>query len=210
MAKRKSFSIKQLIQAGWNTTTKNFWFLIGVTLILGLSQFLPNLLSGYTHEESILVGLLNIITYIIFLGLTLGSLKIYLSFVDGKKPQFSDLLSMFKTRLIIRFFLSQLLYGLIVLFGLILFIFPGIYFGLKYVFVANILVDRNVGVFEAFSKSGEITRGIVGRLFLFQLVLSLVALVGLLVVGVGLLVALPVVSLADMYLYRKLYPSAKS
>jgi hypothetical protein len=119
MAKRKSFSTKLLIQTGWKTTIKNFWFLVGVNLLLILSQFIPDLLSDYIHEERILAGLLNIITYVIFLGLTLGSIKIYLSLVDGEKPQFSDLFSKFKARLILRLFLSQLLYGLIVLFGLI-------------------------------------------------------------------------------------------
>ncbi len=200
----KSFSGKEAVRFGWETTKKNFWFLIGVMLLTWGVQFIPSLLSGYVKEDSLFGVIISIVVSVVSLGLTLGSIKIYLSFVDSKKPQFSDLFSLFKIRMMWRFFLAETLYVLMVLAGLILFIIPGIYLATKYVFMANVLVDKNAGVFESLVKSGEITKGIVWKVFVFQLLLTLIALVGLLALGVGLLVACPVISLADMYLYRKL------
>lgn len=210
MATIKSFSKKEAIRFGWETTKKNFWFLVGVTLVVWGVQFIPNFFSGYTEEQSFVFALLNFIVFIVVIGLGLGELKIYLSLVDGKTPKFSELFSLFNTRMMWRFFIGWLLYGLIVIFGLILFIIPGIYFATKYVFMANVLVDKNLGVFESFSKSGEITKGIIWKVFVFQLLLTIIALAGLLAFGVGLFVAIPVILLADMYLYRKLSHSAKA
>lgn len=199
-----SFSKKEALKFGWDVTRKNLPLLIGVFLVMWLTGFIPGFFNSYQEEQPAFWGLINIVSYILSIGVSLGSLKIFLSLVDGKKSEFSDLFSFFKVRPIFRYFLASLLYGLVVFFGLILLVIPGIYFAIKYAYYPYFIVDKNTGVFESFSKSGQITKGHIWNLFLFGLLTFLVGIAGVLVFLVGLLVALPVVSLATTYVYRKL------
>ncbi len=64
-----------------------------------------------------------------------------------------------------------------------------------------------MGVFESFSKSGQITKGHIWNLFLFGLLIGLISIAGAAALLIGLLVAMPVVSLAGTYVYRKLSSS---
>lgn len=200
----KSFSIQEAIRFGWETTKKNLWFLVGITVIIGFIQFIPNLLESYIRDQNFLIILVNVISYLVSLGISLGAIKIYLSFVDKKKSEFSDLFSYFDPKLMWRYFLASFIYGIIVIIGFILFIIPGVYISIKYGLYAYLIVDKNLGVFESFTKSGEITKGRTWELFVFGLVLGLIVLAGLLALGVGVLVAAPVVSIAEAYVYRRL------
>jgi uncharacterized membrane protein len=206
MAAVKKFSKRNAIRFGWKTTLENLTFLILITFVLGLVQLAPNILDPHLRDKELLASAFNIITYIVSLGVTLGSIKIYLKLVDGMTPQFSDLFSLFKTRLLWRYFLASLLYSLVVVLGLFLLIIPGIYIALKYLFYSYFLVDKNAGVFESFSKSGEITKGRIWNLFQFEVLLWLILLAGLLTLFLGLLVAMPTISLATAYLYRRFSP----
>lgn len=204
MAHVKQFSKKEAIRYGWETTRRNLAFLAGVFLVVWLIGFIPGLLDSYQEEQPTLWGVINIVSYIVSMGVSLGSIKVFLKFVDRKKPEFSDLFSLFKVTLLFRYFLASLLYGLAVFFGFILLVIPGIYFAIKYEFYPYFIVDKNMGVFESFSKSGQMTKGHIWNLFLLGLLLFLITLAGVVAVLVGLLVALPVVGLALTYVYRKL------
>lgn len=204
----RHFSKKQAIQYGWNTTKKNLSFLVGITFLVGLIQFAPNLLEPHLREQDTLRGLINIVLYIISLGVTLGSIKIYLKIVDNKKPEFSDLFSLFKAKLILRYFASSFLYGLAVVLGLFLLVVPGVYIAIKYLFFNFFIVDKELGIVEAFAKSGEITKGRIWNLFQLEVLLWLIMLAGLIAFFIGLLVALPVISLTMAYVYRHLSPAA--
>ena len=204
----KSFSKKEAIKLGWEMTKKNLLFLIGITFVMGLIQFAPDILGQYTKEQDMLSGLIEIASYIVSIGVTLGSIKIYLNLVDGKKVEFADLFSLFKLNLIGRYFIASVIYGIAVVLGLFLLILPGIYIAIKYLFFAYFLVDKEMGIVESFSKSGEITRDRIWNLFLFGVLITLVLLLGLIAFGVGIFVAIPVVGLATAYAYRKLSPVA--
>lgn len=204
MTRVKSFSKKEAIHFGWDTTRKNLPFLVGIFLIIWLVGFAPGLLDSYQTEQPTLWGIVNVISYIVSIGVTLGSIKIFLSLTDNKKPQFSDLFSLFTPRLIFRYFLASILYTVVVIFGLILLVIPGIYFATKYSFYSYFIVDRNMGVFESFSKSGQITKRHIWNLFVFELLLILVVLAGVLALLIGLFIAVPVAGLATTYVYRHL------
>jgi uncharacterized membrane protein len=206
MSHPKSFSKKEAFRFGWQTTRKNLGLMIGIFVVIWLLGFAPGLFDSYQSEQPALWFLINVFASIISMGVTLGSVKIFLMLADGKKPEFSDLFSLFKARVIFRYFLASLLYGLVIFFGLILLVIPGIYFAIKYEFYTYFIVDKNMGVFEAFSKSGQVTKGHIWNLFLFGLLSFLIALAGILAVLVGLLIAMPVVSLATTYVYRRLAP----
>jgi uncharacterized membrane protein len=89
-----------------------------------------------------------------------------------------------------------------VMVGLLLFIVPGIWLGLKYGQAMNALVDRNCGVIEAFKYSSKITEGHKAKLMLLGSAALGIILAGLLALVVGVVFAYPVAGLAWVLGYR--------
>jgi uncharacterized membrane protein len=81
---------------------------------------------------------------------------------------------------------------------------PGIIFALMFMFTTFIVIDRESGPIDAMKESGRITDGHKWKLLGFTLVLVLINLLGLAALVVGLLVSIPVSSLAFVYAYRLL------
>jgi uncharacterized membrane protein len=65
-------------------------------------------------------------------------------------------------------------------------------------------VDRNLGLKEAFKKSGQITEGVKREVFLFFLLILVINLLGMLAFAIGLFTTLPATMIAYTFVYRKL------
>jgi len=139
------------IYFGWNTLKGNFGFFVILMIIVGVLYNLPGLISmavfsvtlpdtasgsfssGTTALLTISAVIVAIISLIIYVLLEVGLLKIALSFRDGKVPEVEDLFRGYPHFL--NYLAASILYGLMVAFGLILLIIPGIYLALKYQFL---------------------------------------------------------------------------
>lgn len=88
--------------------------------------------------------------------------------------------------------------------GFLLLIVPGIIFALMFLFTTFIVIDRQLGPIEAMKESNRITRGHKWRLLGLLLLLTLINILGLMALGLGLLISIPVSSLAFTYAYRTL------
>jgi uncharacterized membrane protein len=187
--------IGKAVGFGWDSIKKDFWYFVGLAVIYMLAS---SILSKSTNHV-IELGFLSI-----FIGpwLTAGLTRIALDYYGGKKPPFETLFTQLKY--FWRILGAQILVGLIVAGGLILLIVPGIYWALKYQFTSNIIVDKDLGILEAMGKSGELTKGIKLQLLLFDLALVGIMILGGLALGVGILVAFPIIFLAGIYVYKKL------
>jgi uncharacterized membrane protein len=87
---------------------------------------------------------------------------------------------------------------------MLLLIVPRIIFALMFMFATFIVIDRELGPINAMNESARIAKGYKWQLFGFTLVLVLINLLGLLALVVGLLVTVPVTSLAFVHVYRVL------
>lgn len=140
------------------------------------------------------------------MALTGMSLKL----LEGEKIRLHDIFPSFKV--VANFYLSSILLSLIIILGVVLLIIPAFVFMIKYMFCGYLVLDRGAGPIQALKISGELTRGIKWRLFGFLLSLfglSLgINLIGLLVLGVGLFVSIPISVVlsytASAYVFRKL------
>ncbi len=193
MVKEKRFSISEAVSIGWVLTKKNFWFLIGVAVIVWAVSFVPHILKG--NIETSLKGsqaVLSIVTAILFWVLRtvvdLGVIRITLELIDGKKPKFSDLFSQKNLDLFWRYLGASLLFGLMVVIGFILFIIPGIYLSLKFGMYNYLVVDKGLGPIEALKMSSRITQGAKWDLLLFNLAMLGLTILGVLALFVGLLI----------------------
>lgn len=197
-----SFSIGDVLKFGWQTFKKRPWFLIGVTLVLFIIPSIPNAFADETPGMSLLVFLLNLVGWVLSLLMSIGAIKITLAFVDHGTPAFRDLFA--HAQYLWRYFLASVLYGLIVIGGLILLIVPGIIWALRYQFAAYLIVDKNLGILDAFRKSGAITKGHKWNLFGYAIIQGILNAIGVLALGIGVLITAPVTMLAYAKIYRQL------
>lgn len=206
-----SFSISDSVSYGWQTTKKNFKFFFILLLILLAVNIVPNMLSwGENHPtmfspnngEDFLVFIINIIGWVLQMVVSLGLIGIALKIHDKKKVEYKNLFDYF--RLVIPYIFGSIVYGLVVLVGLILLIVPGIIWGIKFRYYTYFMVDKNMGPIDAMKESSKITQGNKWNLFLFGLVMGLINILGFLALFVGLLVTIPISMMAEAYVFRKL------
>ncbi|HEY3375749.1 MAG TPA: hypothetical protein VGK02_11925 [Candidatus Aquicultor sp.] len=144
--------------------------------------------------------ILSLILLPVQIIVSIGAINIANKLTLEQKVAFSDLSSSY--RLFFRFLGSSILAGIIALIGFILLIIPGIILAIRLQFYMYLIVDKNAGAIEALQQSWNMTKGLTGRLFLFGSLLFLIEILGVLALGVGILVAIPVIYLAQAYVYR--------
>jgi GYF domain 2 len=142
----------------------------------------------------------SLIQQAVTIFLMLGATQFGLNLVSGKEVSIGMLFGGGKK------FLpavgASILYWIMVYVGLIFLIFPGIYLAMRYGQFMAAIVDRNLGVFEAFSYSSKITKNNRMNLFLLALLGFLIVIAGCLALCVGLIFAFPVIMLSNFVAYR--------
>ena len=147
---------------------------------------------------SVITGFLSgLVGYLVQAAIIRGTLKI----ADGDKPEAAEL---FATDKIV----PTLVTAAIVMFGtyvgLLLCILPGIIFGIFTAFSLYFLIDKNLEPVAAIKASFNFVKDNIGQLILLFLASFAAIIVGALLCGIGLLVAIPVVILANTYAFRTL------
>jgi len=203
----KKFCRKEAISFGWQAMKSNLWFFVGIMITSGLIVYIPAIISKMTEKTHPAVSIsTNIISTILNMIISLGLMKIALKFCDNQNSVFSDLFSY--VRFFFKYLLSSLLYGIIVTAGIILLVVPGIIWGIKFQFFGYFIVDQGAGPIEALRKSWAITTGIKWDLFILDILLILINVLGVLALLVGLFAALPTTMVASAFVYRKLSAQA--
>jgi uncharacterized membrane protein len=205
------FSAGQALRFGWETFKRRPWFFIGSTFVIllvsglinGLTSGIDAAITGSIEEPSILGSVINLALGTL---LSMGATAFYLAAHDN--PDTADLSLLWHPRPFWKFLGTSILLALAIAVGLVLLIVPGIIFGLMFMFATFIVIERELGPIDALSESHRLTRGHKWQLFGFVLLLLLVNLLGLLALVVGLLVSIPVSTLAFVQAYRVLGGSA--
>ncbi len=201
----KMFSIDEAISYGWKKMTENLGFFIVLILIVFLISFFFSTFASLFEEKLPSLSLIfNIGSALFSVFMNIVFIRVALNIYEGDRGDLQDILTL-SLPLFFKFLLANVLYFLIVAAGLILFIVPGFYFMVKYQFVLYLVVDKGMDIVPAFNMSSEITNGIKWRLFLFDMLIGLILLIGMLLIFVGYLVAFPITLMASIHVYRKLY-----
>ena len=230
----EKFSIDEAIQYGWNMMKANIGFFIIVLLIVFVVQMVPAVISSLIEKTMpVLSTVISILSGLINLIMGIGLIHIALKLHDDRNPSLQDLFSS-GAALIFKYFVSSLMYGLIIAGVVIALIAPvaataviagkshvfligtlaavaiaaGIilvtWLMLKFQFYGYLIIDQNLGAVEALNKSAALTRGAKGQLLILGLVLGLINIAGCMVLFVGLFASVPVSMMAMAYVYRKL------
>jgi uncharacterized membrane protein len=191
--KTKTFSVKEAIKFGYVKTKENILFLISLNLFSFIIYYLISEFNNF---------FLNIIGILITTAISIVFVRVYLNLHDDKEIKAEELFLQYP--LFLKYLLARILYQLFILLGLILFIVPGIIWGIKYSFFGHLIIDKKLNTLDALKKSSEITKGIKLELLLFFFILGAINLVGFVLFGVGLFVTIPTTSIATVFVYRKI------
>ncbi len=200
----KNFSYAEAFRAGWGKLKEHWFFLLAsYAIIICLSSLFSGLAEGLYRDIEPTASLLVLIGILLRIWLNYNFLVIIIRLFDGVKPAWRDLFVWHDE--MPAYIGASILYILIVTLGLLVFVIPGIYLAIKYNFYCFLIADKKFDAFDALKASGQLTEGVKWSLIGFSVASFGVVLLGLLALLVGLIVAVPVVSLAYIVVYRTLY-----
>lgn len=194
------FSIKESILYGWNKVKEHMELLLFATLSILATGGLIGGISEY--KQSINISIFWIIGAIFLVIIRIGYNKILLRIHDGENPKFTDIFKEYKT--FWKYFAVSILFQLIVLLGLIFFIIPGIILLVRLSFSLLIVIDTKIGPITAMKESRAITKDSFLKLFFFWIIIVFINFIGLMIFGIGLLITIPMTTLAVIHVYRTL------
>lgn len=194
---------KDAIKLGWEKVKSNLWFFVLVSLTVLLVNLLPRI-SDAIWGPSVILG---VVFFLLKAFIDIGMIRISLNFVDGILSKYEILFS--GISLFLKYLAAIIIYMVLVAVGLILLVVPGIIVGIRLMFFGALIVDKGMNPVEALKKSFEMTKGKTWDLFLFTLSILGINILGLICIGVGLLVTLPMTSIATMDVYRKIQKSSE-
>lgn len=91
------FSTKEALRFGWDTMKANFWFFVGVLIVIYAASLVLSLgATALERMEGIggavaLAGLLRFVSWVLQMIMGIGLIKIAVNLADKKKVEFADL-----------------------------------------------------------------------------------------------------------------------
>ena len=207
-----TIELGEVFSETWELFKEHMGLLIGATLLVGIINGVAQLpenviqrIAEQQHEPALaLLSLVFILGRLILqIWLSLGLIQMQLNVVQGKKPDITDLFSggpRLGTAL-----LNSFVYGIGLIFSLLLLIIPGIIFALAFWPFLYIVVDRKrLSGLEPMSEAMRITQGNKLMLFVLGLAAMGINLCGLLAFCVGVLFTGPATSLMFVVAYEQM------
>lgn len=192
-----TFSIKEALTFGWNTFKKYPLFLVGVFVVLFIVSVAVSAVTDPNGQGSLFGALVSFA-----IGLVGEMMMINLMLHAHAQPEKLKLRDLWSRFPLLYYATAKILMSIIVVLGLILLIVPGVIAALALMFSTYVVMDRNFGPIESLKESMRITKGHRLQLFFFVIVLALLNIAGVLALGVGLLVTVPISALATVHIYR--------
>lgn len=186
--------ISGAISRGWALVMANLPVLAGATVL--------------TWAIGVGLGFLPIIGWAV--GLLLGSvlhagvLYMFIRRIRGEPVELGDMFAGFNVALQ-PLILAGLLVSALTAVGFVLCILPGIYLAVGYLFVLPLVIDKKLDFWPAMEVSRQVVHKHWWPMFLFVIVMLLIVCLGALACGLGLIIAMPVVFAAAMYVYEDLF-----
>ncbi|MCX6890451.1 MAG: GYF domain-containing protein [Verrucomicrobia bacterium] len=214
-----ALDIGHCLTRSWELVRKNLWPVAGITflvmaIVIGINQLL-GLISGPAMRDMIEhsrfspgaillvcgVSILSTPVYTILVG---GLFKYYLKLIRGEAAGIGDAFSGFGPA-IAQLALLGLVSSLLSFLGYCLCILPGLYLNVAWMFGIPLVMDRNMGFWEALELSRKVVSKHWFLMFGFMLVVGLVAACGVLACCIGMLVTAPIGWVAMLYAYEDIF-----
>jgi uncharacterized membrane protein len=168
-----------------------------------INAIVGHLFPGPSNSPSFIGFLINFIVNV-FVGIGFVSLALH-AHDNIEQATFSDL---WRPQFFLNYLGTTILILLVCIVGFVLLIIPGIIAALTFYFSNYLVVDRSMTPIAAMKESARITKGNRLNLFGLLLLLILLNLLGAICLLVGLLVTIPITTLAVVHAYRTLSGNA--
>jgi len=203
MTTTDSLPMGDAVNWAWRTFQENVAFILVVsaTVIL-VPAFIEGLQEMAADESSSLDWILDLVHFFVTSVLAIGVIKVSLKYCDQVKPEFANVFDSIDR--VFYYMISVIITVVATFMGLLLLVVPGIIIAIRVQFIGYFIYEEDMGPIAAIQASWEMTSGFTLDLFLFDLLLLAINMLGLLCLGVGLFVSLPVSWLAHAYVYRTL------
>lgn len=201
---KEKFPFGAAVKFGWQKIKENFWPLVAVTLIwIVVNAVFNSAAEKFEKSMPVVYFAVKLCESLVSMLITLGMIRIGLKIYAGEKFEIAE---MFYCRgeQFLNYLVATVLYFLAVAVGLILLIVPGIILAIRMGLYGYLIIDKKMGIIDSLKESMRLTGGNAFDLFLFWFILLGILILGLLVLLVGILVAIPVTMLAYVFIYRYL------
>lgn len=200
-------SIIGCLRRGWALVRSDFWPLVGITaLFIGLMGLVGSVGSAIDNstgddKSSKVAG----IFYFLVKGPLVGGLQLYfLHKIRGRRASVETAFSGFTQRYL-HLFLAGFVTSSLTTLGYFVFILPGIYLTIAWIFTLALVIDKQLHFWSAMELSRKAVTKHWWMFFAFAIVLALFKLAGLVAFLVGFFVTLPIAVAALMYAYEDLF-----
>lgn len=202
----------ELLKSAWATLIglkTTFWIsaviygVIYMALSFAFTAIFGKSIDTTTGAFSLVAFLAEMSIGLIMAPMGMGLFMIALKFSVGAKIEVSELFKHYDK--VIPLFLTYVLLYLLIALGLVLLIVPGIYLMVAFTMAVPLVVEKNMGPWEALTTS---RRAITHKWFAMlglSLLSLLIFIVGAIPLGIGLIWAVPLVALAFAILYRDMF-----
>lgn len=216
----KTFSIRDVLSSSWQLYKQKPLYFIGLAIMPLLLVFVFQIvfngisyvaLLPFSSAPKEVVGMVtglfelnrNVLSWAINGTVSLMLLGVYLSHIRKQPKSIRETTSLALRRMI-PYGVASLLNGVLVLFGFLLLVIPGIILTLSLQFFSYFIIDRKAGIVSSLQDSWELTRGVKMKLLVFGLALAGLNAIGILLLGIGIVVTMPVSMLAGAMVYDRL------
>ncbi|NOY22087.1 MAG: hypothetical protein GXO70_01070 [Acidobacteria bacterium] len=193
---------------GWDTTKRFFLELFILVIILSAAAIpmgIANEPGGFHSAGTAFLKLFGFAYWLLlYAAINYGVLYGFVRGARGETPEVNDIFKV--TDNYVNVVLANLVTTVIIVIGFMALIVPGIYFACRLVFVPYLVVERKMEVVPALRESWDMSQGKAGMIFLMGLTAIPIALLGLLMCGVGILFSLVWIHAAFASLYVALAP----
>lgn len=211
------YSATDAIGYGWKAFTTHAGALIGAALLALLVPVLIQVIGlafgggevfsfaldgdGFDFDFNASAMLFNIVGSIVSLVMTAGLIRLAFDVIDGHEVSVGNMFSRFD---ILQVVIAAIVVGVLTSIGLLLCILPGIAV-LFFTYLTNyFIVGKGQDAITAIKSSLSLVTNNFGSVLVFALLAFCVMIAGLLACGIGIIVALPVVTVATAYTFRVL------
>lgn len=183
---------------------RKFSLLLMIVIVINIinTGFDPEAQKTMTENMKLMAGILSIILSLFSAWLSMWFINISLKLLDSKETTFSDwiidLAKTFKT------FIAKIITSIFTLIWMVFFIIPGIIIQTRLFFVTTLILDKDLGIWEAITTSRAMTKWSVRSLIVLSIVTGLTQILGILTLCVGLFRTIPFMNLAETLAYRTL------
>ncbi|MCK5524572.1 MAG: hypothetical protein KAI83_15685 [Thiomargarita sp.] len=206
------FSISDVLKEAWQKTDGvkgTFWgafiiAFIGIPVGIIVIIIAISLLLGMPVEIfQLILYLVQIVLYIVLLPFIVGIIMIAVRRSVELPVRFSIIFDYFgyTIPIVIAFFLTNLL----MIIGLMALIIPGIYLLIAYLFTLPLIVEKNLGPWEAMEASRKAVTHHWFKVFFTIIIMHIIVIISAIPLGIGLIWTLPMIFNVHGILYRIMF-----